>query len=240
MFFLSRAVCRPNSLPAFAICFERGEVCRQQTDLPVPVGGPSSVGRDDDHAQRPFLHPVRLFADRAAPLSCGGQQSNCCQFAGRMRWAFSWCCNKAPSSCNCSTSRARSEGSNCGAAIAATPAITCSVSGLARCDRVVTVAATHGNSVDDRCRAWWRCTESLRRHANGTDRWGQVFCGSGIRWKVWRTQLVTINKSAIYGVRWHRTRKSFRAEFGPLFRLSERCFPIEIVSGLLPCQCRSL
>jgi hypothetical protein len=146
-----------------------------------------------------------------------------------MRWAFSWCCNKAPSSCNCSTTRGRSAGSNCGAATLAT---TCAVSGLARGDRVVTVAATQGNSVDDRCRAWWRRTESLRRHqANGTDRWGQVFCGSGIRWKVWRTQLVTINKSAIYGVQWNRTRKSFRAELGPLSCLSERCFPREIVSG---------
>lgn len=56
---------------------------------------------------------------------------------------------KAPSSCNCSTSRARSAGSNCGAATAATLATTCAVSGLARDDRVVTVAATHGISVDD-------------------------------------------------------------------------------------------
>jgi hypothetical protein len=37
--FLSRAVCWPNCLPAFAISFEHGEVGRLQTGLPVPVGG---------------------------------------------------------------------------------------------------------------------------------------------------------------------------------------------------------
>jgi hypothetical protein len=36
---LSHPVCWPNCLPAFAISFERGEVDRLQTALPVPVGG---------------------------------------------------------------------------------------------------------------------------------------------------------------------------------------------------------
>jgi hypothetical protein len=49
---------------------------------------------------------------------------------------------------------ARSEGSNCGAVIAETLGTTCAVSGLARCERVVTLAETHGNSADERYCAW--------------------------------------------------------------------------------------
>jgi len=45
--------------------------------------------------QLPSLHPVRLFADRAAALPCEGALYDCCQFAGRMRRTFCWCCNEA-------------------------------------------------------------------------------------------------------------------------------------------------
>lgn len=71
MVFLSQTVCRQNCLPVLAIFFESGEVVRLQTGLPGAIGGRSSVFRGDRHAP-PSLHPVRLFAHRAAALSSGG------------------------------------------------------------------------------------------------------------------------------------------------------------------------